>query len=161
LRAVQQALASRGFAPKGGADGRFGPATKEAMQSWQYETGQTVTQGIDSGVLLALGVSATPSGAVRAAQATSTLEDATRAAHAGAALEVAKAKEKAATTPQAKAAAKQEVAKAEAQFNDAQPNFLMHLVPGIGRPVWQVGLIGLGVVALSLGIVTLFGGRRR
>jgi len=172
VTAVQAALKAHGYGSKlgktgpnkDGVDGDYGPKTAAAVKALQAATGQAQTGQIDQGVLLSLGVSAPTSGAVTATEAASVLADATQKAHQEEALSdasdqltAAKAKVAAATTPAAKTAAKAQLQIAQTQFNAAQPNFLLREVPGVERPVWQVGLAGLGILAVTVGTYTLLG----
>ncbi|HVO22492.1 MAG TPA: peptidoglycan-binding domain-containing protein [Candidatus Margulisiibacteriota bacterium] len=61
--AVQTALKNKGYDPKG-LDGVFGPNTSKAIKAMQSDAGIPQTGVIDSGVLMALGVSAPSSSIV-------------------------------------------------------------------------------------------------
>lgn len=67
---LQQRLASSGFAPVGGADGVFGPATTTALRSFQSAKGLSSTGTVDAATAAALGsVSATSGGVTAPASA--------------------------------------------------------------------------------------------
>jgi len=57
---VQQALINSGFAVKGGADGKFGLATKIALGKFQAAKGLTVTKVVDEATAIALGMLSAP-----------------------------------------------------------------------------------------------------
>lgn len=173
--AVQKALTAKGFAPKKGNDGVWGPDTKETLTSWQYETGQAVTGAIDYGVLMALGVPAPgTAGAFASASAASALADATQRSHAYAPSDVdeaqkqqaqqlvaaAKARVASATTPQAKQVATQQLAVAEKHLETVAPSsFLTKEV--LGQPLWLVAVGVLGLAAVGVGIYSLTGPQAR
>lgn len=170
--AVQKALTAKGFAPKKGNDGVWGPDTKETLQSWQYETGQAVTGVIDYGVLLALGVPAPGTAATAAsASAASTLADATRRAHAAVpsdvdevqkqaaqqAVAAAKTRVATAATPQAQQVAKQQLAVAEQHLEAVAPSSFLTR-PVLGQPLWLLLVGGVGVLAVGVGAYAMLTG---
>ena len=54
VRDLQQRLATAGFAPAGGADGIFGPATKTALAAFQTSKGGAPTGSVDASTAAAL-----------------------------------------------------------------------------------------------------------
>ena len=156
--AVQQALASRGFTPKKGIDGVYGPDTANALRSWQYESGSDAVDGkITYGVLIQLGIPAPGTSPVSSA-----LADATRASHARVvsdaevlaakqAVDLAKAKVAVAPTPAAKVAAEQQLAVAEKKLEAVDPS----------APWWQYALGAAGIGAIGLGLWSMLGKQRK
>lgn len=71
VRRLQERLAAAGFAPSGGADGIFGPATKTALSSFQSAQGLSPTGSVDAATAAALG-SASASNGVTAGDSAAT-----------------------------------------------------------------------------------------
>jgi peptidoglycan hydrolase-like protein with peptidoglycan-binding domain len=110
--AVQRALAAKGFAPKKGIDGKWGPDTSMALRSWEYESGSDDVDGvINYGVLLKLGVSPPNVSSMTNA---SNVADAAAKARAGAALDDANRAAQQAEAAKVEAARAAEAAKVEA-----------------------------------------------
>ena len=57
---LQEALIAKGVAVRGGADGVFGPATAEALSSFQRSNGLEVTGVLDQATAVALGLAEAP-----------------------------------------------------------------------------------------------------
>lgn len=55
VKALQERLAAAGFAPAGGADGSFGPATRTALASFQTAKGLASSGTVDAATAAALG----------------------------------------------------------------------------------------------------------
>ena len=60
VRALQEALISKGITVIGGADGRFGPNTLAAVNEFQRSVGLQVTQTVDEATAIALGTTVSP-----------------------------------------------------------------------------------------------------
>lgn len=60
VRALQEALISKGITVIGGADGRFGPKTLAAVNEFQRSVGLQVTQTVDEATAIALGTTVSP-----------------------------------------------------------------------------------------------------
>jgi peptidoglycan hydrolase-like protein with peptidoglycan-binding domain len=174
ILAVQKALKARHFDP-GPIDGVFGPMTAKAIRAMQSWLGVAQTGVIDYGVLMALQISApdrskvaadmsadaaadaamaaerakTPSDVQAAAQKAVAVAEAAQppAPEAVAAAQKAQVAAKAATTPAQVAAVKEQVQ--TAMVIAQQPPWYGKVV--LGRPLWQVGLVGLGFAAALTG----------
>jgi peptidoglycan hydrolase-like protein with peptidoglycan-binding domain len=183
--AVQAALKAHGFNP-GTLDGKMGPNTAKAIRAMQSSISIPMTGVIDEGVIEALGVTpgVLPPGVSAAAkaqvEAQAALDAATAVEHAEtpsdvqaaadqvvaaapaqppelkAAAVAAANKAKAAKTPAAVEAAKTEVQQAAKQVVSATGPWYGRNVPGVNRPLWQVGLAGVGVFAIGGGLYSLF-----
>ena len=60
VKALQEALISRGIDVKGGADGRFGPMTLAALNEFQRSAGLEVTSAVDEATAIAVGTTVSP-----------------------------------------------------------------------------------------------------
>ncbi len=60
VKALQEALISRGSDVKGGADGRFGPMTLAALNEFQRSAGLEVTSSVDEATAIAVGTTVSP-----------------------------------------------------------------------------------------------------
>ncbi len=60
VKALQEALISRGIDVKGGADGRFGPMTLAALNEFQRSAGLEVTSSVDEATAIAVGTTVSP-----------------------------------------------------------------------------------------------------
>ena len=60
VKALQEALISRGIEVKGGADGRFGPMTLAALNEFQRSVGLEITSSVDEATAIAVGTKVSP-----------------------------------------------------------------------------------------------------
>ena len=60
VKALQEALISRGIDVKGGADGRFGPMTLAALNEFQRSAGLEITTSVDEATAIAVGTKVSP-----------------------------------------------------------------------------------------------------
>ena len=60
VKALQEALISRGIDVKGGADGRFGPMTLAALNEFQRSVGLEITSSVDEATAIAVGTKVSP-----------------------------------------------------------------------------------------------------
>ena len=60
VKALQEALISRGIDVKGGADGRFGPMTLAALNEFQRSAGLEITNSVDEATAIAVGTKVSP-----------------------------------------------------------------------------------------------------
>ena len=60
VKALQEALISRGIDVKGGADGRFGPMTLAALNEFQRSAGLEITSSVDEATAIAVGTKVSP-----------------------------------------------------------------------------------------------------
>lgn len=141
LHALAAATKNRAFDPYEGKyrdDGVLGSRTKAAVVAFNAAYGwPTDGPNITAGTLTALERPDVKNPSLYAAQQ-----------------EVAQAETKVATamTPQAKADAQEELAAAKRTESAVNPSWYAQNVPGINRPLWQVGLgaIGAGVLGYML-----------
>ena len=60
VKALQEALISKGIEVRGGADGRFGPMTLAALNQFQRSAGLGVTSSVDEATAIAVGTTLSP-----------------------------------------------------------------------------------------------------